>query len=79
MSPLSPRCNPSSARTGLYLAQISLVRVYLVQQVGYTLTPHAAVSKDMAVWYTKQANKFHPDPNTPIWRENILRILANME
>lgn len=41
--------------------------------------PHVAVSKDMAAWYTKQANQFHPDPDAPIWRDNILKILANME
>ena len=39
----------------------------------------AAVSKDMAAWYTKQTNQFHPDSNAPVWRENILNILANME
>jgi len=40
---------------------------------------HAAISKDMAAWYTKQANQFHPDPDAPVWRDNILKILANME
>ena len=38
-----------------------------------------AVSKDMAAWYTKRTNQFHPDPDAPIWRGNILKILANME
>ena len=40
---------------------------------------NAAVSKDMAAWYTKQTNQFHPDPNAPVWRDNILKILANIE
>lgn len=43
------------------------------------LALNAAVSKDMAAWYTKQTNQFHPDPNAPVWRENILKILVNME
>jgi len=42
-------------------------------------TDFPAVSKDMAIWYTKQTNQFHQDPNAPIWRDNILRILANIE
>lgn len=40
---------------------------------------HVAVSKDMANWYTKQANQFHPDANAPVWRDNVLKILTNME
>jgi predicted TIM-barrel fold metal-dependent hydrolase len=39
----------------------------------------AAVSKDMAAWYTKQTNQFHTDPDAPVWRENVLKILSNME
>jgi hypothetical protein len=38
-----------------------------------------AVSKDMAVWYTRKVNQFHPDAEAPVWRENILKILTNME
>ena len=42
-------------------------------------TLYAAVSKDMAVWYTRKLNQFHPDTSAPVWRDNILRILTNME
>jgi uncharacterized protein YciW len=40
---------------------------------------HVAVSRDMAVWYTKQTNQYYADPRAPVWRENALKILANME
>jgi len=42
-------------------------------------TDFPAVSKDMAAWYTKRTNQFHSDPDAPVWRENILRILSNVE
>jgi len=42
-------------------------------------TDFPAVSKDMAAWYTKQTIQFHADPKAPVWRDNILKILANME
>lgn len=38
---------------------------------------YVAVSKDMAAWYTKQTNQFYADPKAPVWRDNILKILAN--
>lgn len=42
------------------------------------LSLHVAVSKDMAAWYTRQASQFHADPKAPVWRDNTLKILANM-
>ena len=39
---------------------------------------HLAVSKDMAAWYTKQTTQFHTDPKAPVWRDNIVKVLANM-
>ena len=42
-------------------------------------TLRAAVSKDMALWYTKQTNQIYPDAEAPVWRDNILEILANIE
>lgn len=42
-------------------------------------TLRVAVSKDMALWYTKQTNQIYPDAEAPIWRENVLKILANVE
>ena len=50
-----------------------------VRQVGCRSPLYAAVSKDVAAWYTKQTNQFHPDPNAPVWRDNISKILVNME
>ena len=38
-----------------------------------------AASKDMAVWYTRKVDQFHPDADAPVWRDNILKILTNME
>ena len=38
-----------------------------------------AVSKDMAVWYTRKVDQFYPDADAPVWRDNILKILTNME
>lgn len=40
---------------------------------------HVAVSKDMAAWYTRQINQYYADPNVPLWRNNILEILVNVE
>ena len=37
-----------------------------------------AVSKDMAAWYAKQTTQFYGNPGAPVWRDNILKILANM-
>ena len=42
-------------------------------------TLRVAVSKDMALWYTKQVNQAYPDAEAPVWRDNILKILANVE
>ena len=43
------------------------------------LTLGEAVSKDMAAWYTKQTSQFHAYPDAPVWKDNILKILANTE
>jgi len=42
-------------------------------------TDFPAVSKDMAVWYTRKVDQFYPDADAPVWRDNILKILTNME
>ncbi|KAF9652183.1 hypothetical protein BDM02DRAFT_3089607, partial [Thelephora ganbajun] len=42
-------------------------------------TDFPAISKDMAAWYTKQVNQFYPEPDAPVWRDNILKILTNVE